>query len=53
MPARKTKIANALIKCIIFILMLLGLFGSFFLKKYIKQMYEIKKGSRHKVATLF
>jgi hypothetical protein len=36
-PARKIKMASALIKCMILILILFGLFGSFFLKKYIAQ----------------
>jgi hypothetical protein len=42
MPARKMVIASALIICIILMFILLGLFGSFFLKKYIQQMYKIK-----------
>lgn len=35
-------IANALITCIILMSILVGLLGSFFLKKYISQMYKIK-----------
>lgn len=36
-PARKTVMANALIKCMILILALTGLLGSFFLNRYMSQ----------------
>jgi hypothetical protein len=42
-PARKTIMAKALIKCMILRFVFSGLFGSFFLKKYIKQMYKINQ----------
>jgi len=45
MPIKKIEIANALITCIILISILVGRFGSFFLKKYISQMYKIKRHS--------
>lgn len=44
MPAKNMITASALIKCIARRLKLLGLLGSFFLKKYIVQIYK-KRGS--------
>lgn len=43
MPVRNSRIARVLIKCMALRLKLTGLFGSFFLKKYITQMYIINK----------
>jgi hypothetical protein len=42
MPSRNMVMANALIKCITLRLKLVGLFGSLFLKKYIRK-YSWKK----------
>jgi hypothetical protein len=42
-PIINIDIASALITCIILMSMLVGLFGSFFLKKYMTQMYKIKR----------
>ncbi len=44
MPPKNMMMAMALIICITFKLKFIGLFGSFFLKKYITQIY-IKKES--------
>jgi hypothetical protein len=46
MPAMKTMIAVALMACITFRLKLVGLFGSFFLKKYIRKFNKKKKAYR-------
>lgn len=43
MPSRNIIIAMALIVCITFRLKLVGLFGSFFLKKYIRK-FNKKRG---------
>jgi hypothetical protein len=50
MPARNIIIAIALITCITFRLKLVGLLGSFFLKKYMNKFSKKKKALRNRRA---